>query len=263
MGQLFRMLRASVWLLVLAGLAVQSADAQNNRYPPADDAWDGTSYRALLERLETEGLALPTMSDAATNKIFERMVSSDNIPLRVGLNPDFSVAIRFQRLDGALQPIHDLVALYSNEIQKGKSYGSELHRLMAYESRITAALLSLSDAYLSTLSKDKRYQVHVDYINRLKRDARQLYLNLVQAIIEPRLRSKSDTLNLITVAFDGLPAYQQVLTSQDRADLLQKLAEPISVATDQELKAPLVQLRDAIENRRSRTEDEKAIKPRA
>jgi len=203
------------------------------------------------------------LSDTVTNKIFERMVSSDNIPLRVGLNRDLSVAIRFQRLDGALQPIHNLVVLYFNETQKGKSYGRELHRLMAYESKITAALLNLSDAYLSTLAQDKRFQVHVDYISQLKRDARQLYVNLVQAIIEPRLRSKSDTLNLIAVALDGLPSYQQVLTSQDRVNLLQRLTEQISVTTDQELKAPLVQLRDAIENRRSRTENGKAIRPRA
>src|SRR5262245_64124210 len=84
------------------------------RYPPDDEAWDGTSYRALVERVETQGLPLPTLSNAATKAVFERMVDIDNIPLRMGLNRDLTVTIRFQRLDSALPAIHKLVVLYSN-----------------------------------------------------------------------------------------------------------------------------------------------------
>src|SRR5262245_58440624 len=164
MGQLFRILKSSLWLLLWGGLAVQSASAQSGHYPPADDAWDGTSYRALVQRIETEGLPLPTLSNSATKPVFERMVNVDNIPLRMGLNRDLSITIRFQRLDSALQPIHKLVTLYLNETQKGRPYAQELARLMVYESKVAAALLDLSGPYLSTLAKDKRYQVHVDYL---------------------------------------------------------------------------------------------------
>jgi hypothetical protein len=153
-------------------LAVQSVTAQSGNYPPNDDAWDGTTYRALVERVETKGLALPTLSNAATKPVFERMVNTDNIPLRMGLNRDLSVTIRFQRLDSALQPIHKLVVLYSNETQKGKPYATELARLRVYESKISAALLDLSEPYLSTLRQDKRYQVHVAYLDEVKSGAR-------------------------------------------------------------------------------------------
>ena len=262
MGQLFKILKSSVWLLVWGALAVQSANAQNGRYPPADDAWDGTSYRALVQRVETEGLPLPTLSNSATKPIFERMVNVDNIPLRMGLNRDLSTTIRFQRLDSALQPIHKLVILYSNETQKGKPYAQELARLMIYESKISAALLDLSEPYLSTLTTDKRYQVHVAYLDEVKSGARQIYAGLVQGMTETRLYSKSDILNMIGAARDGLTSYQPIFTNQDRLNLVQRLTQQISVTTDQELKTALTLLRDAID-RRSRTQDEQAIKRRS
>jgi hypothetical protein len=254
MGQLVKLLKSSAWLLLWMGFAVQLANAQSERYPPADDAWDGTSYRALVQRVETEGLALPTLSDKATKPVFERMVNVDNIPLRMGLNQSLSVTIRFQRLDSALQPIHSLVVLYANEAQKGRPYGQELASLMVYESKVSAALLDLSEPYLSTLSTDKRYKVHVDYLGQVKSGARQLYFSLVQGTTETRLYSKSDILKLIAVALDGLPSYQPVLTSQDKLDLVQKLAHNISITTDQDVKTALTRLRDAIEHRRTRTE---------
>jgi hypothetical protein len=253
MGQLFKTLQSSVWLLVWGALAVQSANAQSGRYPPADEAWDGTSYRAVVQRIETEGLPLPTLSNAATKPVFERMVNVDNIPLRMGLNRDLSITIRFQRLDSALQPIHKLAVLYLNETQKGKPYATELARLMVYESKISAALLDLSEPYLSTLSADKRYHVHVAYLDQVKSGARQLYSDLVQGMTETRRHSKSDILEMIEGALDGLPAHQPVFTNQDRRDLVQRLTQQISITTDQELGKALTQLRDAIEHRQIRT----------
>ena len=177
------------------------------------------------------------------------MVNVDNIPLRMGLNRDLSVTIRFQRLDSALPAIHKLVILYSNETQKGKPYTTELARLMVYESKISAALLDLSEPYLSTLPKDGRYQVHVDYHDQMKSGARHTYSGLVQGMAETGRYSKSDILRMIEVALGGLPSYQPILTSQDRLDLVQRLAQQIAITTDQELKAAFARLRDAIERR--------------
>ena len=263
MEQRFKVLKSSVWLLLWGGLAVQSADAQGGRYPPADEAWDGTSYRAVVERVETAGLPLPTLSNPATKPVFERMVNVDNIPLRMGLNRNLSVTIRFQRLDSALQPIHKLVILYSNETQKGKPYATELARLMVYESKVSAALLDLSEPYLSTLAKDKRYQIHVAYLDQVKSDARQLYSNLVQGMTETRLYSKSSILEMIEGALDGLPSYQPIFTNEDRRDHVRRLTQQISITTDQELKKALTQLREAIEHRQIRTQNEQAIKRRS
>jgi len=263
MGQLFKILKSSIWLLLCGGLAIQTANAQSGRYPAADEAWDGTSYRALVQRVETEGLPLPTLANSATKPVFERMVNVDNIPLRMGLNRDLSTTMRFQRLDSALQPIRKLVILYSQETQKGKPYAQELARLMIYESKISAALLDLGEPYLSTLPKDRRYQVHVAYLDQVKSDARQIYAGLVQGMTETRLYSKSDILKMIRAALDGLTSYQPIFTNQDRLDLVQKLTRQISITTDQDLKTALTQLRDAIEYRRSRTQDEQAIKRRS
>ena len=261
MGQMFKIL--SVWLLLWGGLAVQSANAQNaqsernppvpERYPPVEDPWDGTSYRALAERVETEGLPLPTLADAATKPVFERMVNVDNIPLRMGLNKKLAVTIRFQRLDSALDPIHKLVVLYLKATQKGKPYTQELARLMVYESKVSAALLDLSEPYLSTLQTDKRYQVHVAYHAQVKNDARQLYSGLVRGMTETGRYSKSDILRMIEGALDGLPSYQPIFTDQDRLDLVEMLTQQISKTTDRELKTALTDLRDSIKNRRIRT----------
>jgi hypothetical protein len=253
MVQLLKIWKSSVWLLLWGGLAVQSANAQNRHYPPADDAWDGTSYRALVERVETAGLPLPTLSNPATKPVFERMVNVDNIPLRMGLNRNLSVTIRFQRLDSAMAPIHKLVVLYSNETKNGRPYATELARLMVYECKVSAALLDLAEPYLATLAQDKRYRVHVAYIDQVKSDARRLYSDLVQGVTETRLHSKSDILRMIEAAHDGLPSYLAVLTSQDRRDLVGRLAQQISTTTDQGMTSALTQLRDAIEHRRIRT----------
>jgi len=253
MGWLFKMLKASVWLFLWSGLAVQSADAQSERYPPHDEAWDGTSYRAVVQRVETEGLPLPTLSNPATKQVFERMVNVDNIPLRMGLNRDLAVTIRFQRLDSALPAVHKLAVLYSNETQKGKPYATELARLRVYESKISAALLDLSEPYLSTLAKDKRYQVHVAYLDQVKSGARQLYADLVQGMTETGRHSKSDVLEMIEGALDGLPSHQPIFTNEDRRALVQRLTQQISITTDQDLKKALTQLRDAIEHRQIRT----------
>jgi hypothetical protein len=249
MGPRFKILTSLGWLLLWGAVAF----AQGGRYPPDDEAWDGTTYRALVERVETNGLPLPTLSNSATKLVFERMVSTDNIPLRMGLNRDLSVTIRFQRLDSALPAIHKLVTLYSNETQKGKPYATELARLRVYESKVSAALLDLSEPYLSTLQQDKRYQVHVAYLDQVKSGARQLYSDLVQGMSETRLHSKSDILEMIEGALDGLASHQPLFTSEDRRNLLQRLTLQISTTADQQLKKALTQLRDAIEHRQIRT----------
>jgi hypothetical protein len=249
MGPRFKILTSLGWLLLWGAMAF----AQGGRYPPDDEAWDGTTYRALVERVETMGLPLPTLSNSATKLVFERMVNTDNIPLRMGLNRDLSVTIRFQRLDSALPAIHKLVTLYSNETQKGKPYATELARLRVYESKVSAALLDLSEPYLSTLQQDKRYQVHVAYLDQVKSGARQLYSDLVQGMSETRLHSKSDILEMIEGALDGLASHQPLFTSEDRRNLLQRLTLQISTTADQQLKKALTQLRDAIEHRQIRT----------
>jgi hypothetical protein len=250
MGHVFKIAKSSVWLLLWASLAVQPASAQGANYPPADDPWDGTSYRALVQRVEDKGLPLPTLSDAATKPVFERMVNADNIPLRMGLNRTLSVTIRFQRLDSALDPIHKLVVLYSKETQKGKPYASELARLMVYEAKVSAALLDLAEPYLSTLKEDKRYQVHVTYLEQVKSAARQFYSGLVQGMAETRLHSKSDIVEMIGAALAALPSYHPILTDQDRQDLVQKLNRQISATTDPQLKTALTELRDMLQHRR-------------
>jgi hypothetical protein len=250
MGQLLKILTSPAWLL-LCVLAVQSASAQN-RYPAIEEAWDGTDYRAVVQRVQKDGLALPTLADAATKPVFERMVDADNIPLRMGLNTKLSATIRFQRLDSALDPIHKLVILYSNEMQKGKPYSAELARLMIYESKVSGALLELSEPVLSGLVNDKRYKNHVENHNLIKNNARELYSWMVKGMTEPNVYSKPDILKMVKGAIEGLPAYLPIFTDQDRQDLTQKLTQQISATTDQELKTALTELRDAIQHRRVR-----------
>lgn len=250
MGQRFSRAMAWGWLLVCGSLAIESAAAQSVQYPPADEAWDGTSYRALLQRVEDKGLPLPTLSNAATKPVFERMVDADNIPLRIGLNRELSITIRFQRLDSALDPIHKLAVLYSIETQRGKPYARELASLMVYETKVAAALLDLSEPYLSTLATDKRYHVHVAYLDQVKSGARQFYAGLVYGLTDTDRYAKSDILKMIAGALAALPSYHPILTEQDRQDLTSKLAQQISITTDQQLKKALTELHDTILHRR-------------
>lgn len=249
MGQLLKFLTSSAWLLLLVVIASQPAHAQK-RYPAIEDAWDGTDYRAVVQRVQRDGLALPTLSDAATKPVFDRMVSPNNIPLHMGLNKELSVGIRFQKLDSALDPIHKLVVLYTKEMQNGKPYATELARLMVYESKISGALVNLAEPLLATLEKDARYQSRVAEFDKMKSDARQLYSALVQRMAETSLYSKADILKIVGGALENLPSYLPIFTPQDRQDLTQKLAQQISSTTDQDLKSALTQLRDSIQHGR-------------
>jgi hypothetical protein len=229
-------------------LAAQSAAAQK-RYPSIEEAWDGTDYRAVIQRVETDGLELPTLADAATKPVFERMVREDNIPLRVGLNAKLSVTIRFQKLSSALHPVQKLVTLYVSEMQKGKPYAGEVARLMLYEAKIGGMLLDLSEPYLASLAKDKRYQTHVEDHNQMKSAALQLYSGLVQRMTETSVYAKPDILAMSKGALEALRSYDPIITDQHRLEFVQRLTRQISTTSDQELKTGLSALRDAIKKR--------------
>lgn len=252
MGQLFRILMSSAWLLLAVALAVQSANAQN-RYPSIDDAWDATDYRALVERVEADGLALPTLSGEATKPVFERMVAADNIPLRMGQNEKLSVTVRYQKLQPVLKPLHQLIILYTDEAQKGKPFATELARLMVYETKASSTLLDMREPYLATFEKDERYQTYVALLDQMKKGARERYSGLVKSIAETNLYSKSNILVMVEAAINALPAYHPVFTDQDRKDHTKMLANQISATSDQDLKTALTELHDAIKNGRIRT----------
>lgn len=247
MGQLFKILTSSAWLLLWVVMAVQPANAQK-RYPSIDDAWDATDYRAMVERIETSGLELPTLSGEETKLVFERMVNTDNIPLRVGLNPEIPVTLRYQTLQPILKPLHQLINFYLNETQKGKPHATELARLMVYEIRAAGALQDIGEPYLATLKEDPRYQIHVTLLDERKSGARELYSGLVKSMAETSFYSKSDVLKMIGGALNNLPSYHPIFTDQDRQDLTKTLAQQISATTDQELKTALTELHDAIKN---------------
>ena len=249
MGQLFKILTSSAWLLLAVVMAVPSANAQK-RYPSVDEAWDATDYRAMVQRIENDGLELPTLSGEGTKPVFERMVDADNIPLRMGLNSELSVTVRYQKLRPILQPLRQLITLYSNEAQKGKPYASELARLMVYESQATAVLLDIGEPYLATFKMDARYKSYVALLDKMKSDARELYTGLVKSMTETSRYSKSDILVMSKGAFNALPSYQPIFTDQDRRDLTQKLTKHISTTTDQEIKTALTELNEAIKHRR-------------
>jgi hypothetical protein len=229
---------------------MQPASAQK-RYPSIEDDWDATDYRAVVQRVENDGLELPTLANSDTKPVFERMVHPDNIPLRMGQNKKLAITIRFQRLEPLLQPVHQLVVFYSNETKKGKPYATELSRMMIYESKATATLLELCEPYLATLIQDKRYQARVAEFDQMKNGARQVYAALVQSATETGVYSKSDILKMIGAAVAGLPSYQPIFRPQDKQQLTQALAQQISKTPDADVKKALTDLREAIEQGRT------------
>lgn len=249
MRQLFRIMTSSAWLLLCVVMAAPSADAQK-RYPSADDSWDATDYRALVQRVENDGLELPTLSGDATKTVFERMVASDNIPLRMGQNKELAITVRYQKLEPILRPLHQLVALYSSGAEKGKPYAAELARLMVYEAKAAAALLEIGQPYLNTLKTDPRYKTHVALMDQMKDEARQLYSGLVKSMTETDRYSKGDVLVMSKGALSAISSYHPIFTDQDRQDLTQQLTQQISATSDQEIKTSLTELRDAIKHGR-------------
>lgn len=252
MRRILKILTSSACLLFCGVLAIQSANAQK-RYPSVDDAWDATDYRALVERVERDGLELPTLSGEATKPVFERMVNADNIPFRMGQNTKLSITVRYQKLEPILQPLQQLVVLYSNEAEKGKPYGKEIAKLLVYETKAAAALLEINEPYLETFKEDKRYRTHVALMDEMKASARQLYSELVKRMTETSFYSKSDILDMTRGALNSLSSYHTIFTAQDRQDLTKTLKQQIAAASDGEIKKALTELHDAIEHGRMPT----------
>jgi hypothetical protein len=115
---------------------------------------------------------------------------------------------------------------------------------------VSAALLDLSEAYLATLTTDKRYEVHVAYLDQVRTGARQFYSGFVYGVTDTDRYSKADILTMIRGALAALPSYHPILTDQDRNDLTRKLTEQISGTTDQQMKTALTELRDTLQHRR-------------
>lgn len=251
MRHLFRTLSSPVWLLLCLILAGQAANAQK-RYPAFEDAWDATDYRAVVQRIEENGLELPTLSGEDTKPVFERMVAADNIPLLMGQNEDLAITVRYQKLRPLLKPLHQLIIFYSNEAKNGKPYATELARLRVYETKAAGALLELGDPFLATLKMDPRYKTHVALMDEMKSGARDLYAGLVTSMAETSLYSKSDILVMIEGALSAIPSYHPVFTDENRQNLTKTLSQQISATSDQELKTALTELHDAIKHGRIR-----------
>ncbi|NJM35561.1 MAG: hypothetical protein HC850_13645 [Rhodomicrobium sp.] len=249
MGKPFRILTSIALLFLCAVLAAHPAGAQK-RYPPIEEAWDATDYRALVQRIENDGLDLPTLSSGSTKPVFERMVHSDNIPLRMGLNKDLAITIRYQRLEPLLQPLHKLIAIYAKEAEKGKPYATELARLKVYASKAGSALLEIIDPFLATLPKDRRYPAIAAEFDKTKNKVRDIYSELVESMAETKRYSKSDILAMAGGAINALPAYQTILADPDRQKLMKSLSQQIAAAGDPQVKTVLTELRDAIEHKR-------------
>lgn len=252
MRHLFGTLTSLAWLILCLVLAAQSANAQK-RYPPFEEAWDATDYRAMVERVEGDGLELPTLSGDETKPVFERMVAADNIPLLMGQNEDLAITVRYQKLKPLLKPLRQLIVFYTNEAKKGKPYATELARLRVYETKAAGALLELGDPFLATLKMDPRYQTHVALLDEMKNGARELYSGLVESMAETDLYSRSDILVMVNGAINAVPSYHPVFTDQDRQTLTESLTKQISATSDQELKTALTELHDAIKHGRIRT----------
>ena len=249
MRHMFRLVMSLAWLLLFAAAVVQPAGAQK-RYPSPDEAWDATDYRAMVERIEKDGLELPTLATEETKVVFERMVAGDNIPLRMGQNPELAITVRYQKLEPILQPLHELVVLYTNGAQEGKPYATELASLMVYETRAAGALLDIGEPYLASLKLDPRYKTHVALIDDMKNGARQLYSDLVTSMGQTKLYSKGDILKMSKGALNNIRSYDPIFTDKDRSSLSQNLAKQISATSDQELKTALTDLHDAIKHGR-------------
>lgn len=241
---------ASLLLCFFAALTPASAE---KRYPAFEDPWDATDYRALVQRIENNGLELPTLSNGETKPVFERMVDPNNIPQRMGKNKNLDITIRFQRLDPLLKPLQQLIVFYSVEIEKGKPYAKELTKIKICTLNASAAWLDILDPFVESLPKNKSYNAVVEDLNKAKINARELYLDVLKSVAMTNIYSKAEALEMTKSALDALPPYLSILTDEDKVGFVRMLSQQISTTNDPHLKTALTELRDAIKHGRIKT----------
>ena len=242
----------AAWPLIctlLAGLAVQSASAENRAappYPPADRPWSSTDYRGLVEMVKSGKVPLPTLADPSSKAVFERVVNVENTALWMARKKDMAVAARMPETLETLQSVNALTLNYVSEANKGKPYEREMAKLLVYSLTLISASIDLAHEFMATMPKDAKYETRMAGFRQMQQGNRGVLAGLGQSIAETKFYSKASTLEMAQSFVTHVPAFQSFLTDADRQDHLRRIEQQFDSTTDADVRAALMSMRAAI-----------------
>ena len=237
-----------VWA-VSAILAVSPGAAQQQTpslYPPTDRPWSSADYISAVGSIKSGQVPLPELSDPSGKRLFERIISMENIALAGAGKTDLAMEIRMPEAINTFDAGKALLMLYVNEAAKSPRYERETAKLLVYVMTLAKAMIGLSNEFITTIRKDDKYETRMAGVKMMHQGLRGMFAGLVQSIADTRFYSKASTLELIRGAVTCLPAFQPVLTSADRQDFQRLIQEQLKVTRDADIKKALGQMGDAI-----------------
>lgn len=247
-----RYFKAGRWLfaaLLLIALLMQQAIAQNQAdtlWPPTDRPWGSADYGNLVENIRAGRLPLPLLASPTGKPVFERIVSDQNTAHNLLRNKDMPATLRLREVTATLRATEVLLGLYLSEAQKGKRYERELAKLMVHMISLAGNAINLADEGMTTMPRDSETTAREDVLDAMREGARTVFAGVIHSISETRYFSKPSTLEMTHGILTYLPSFNSTLTDADRQEHQRSIGALIDRTRDAEVKAALLQMRDAI-----------------
>ncbi|MGZ3411017.1 MAG: hypothetical protein ACXWJ6_15005 [Xanthobacteraceae bacterium] len=233
--------RFVVRTLVLAAMGAAipgTVLAQASKYPASDRVWMSADYKDL-DAVIAAGFPLPTLGDAATRPVFERMSNVANLDMV--RNKSLPVGSRLQ--EGVAQGgyVQKLLLAYLTEAQKGKPYATELAKLQVYLLAYGAALIGVADEFVPTIPHDDKYETRMAGFAQMKQGLRTIVTGIVESVGETQFYSIASTIEMAKALADYTPALGNILSDQDRQDYVRRISRDLDTVADPNMKAALTQ----------------------
>lgn len=252
MAYMERHLKAVGWVtlwisLIIPMLGMMSAQTYGAPgYPPADRPWDATDYQRLRGLIVTGQQPLPTLADKASNAVFKRMISNQNVAQTKSRDKTISAGERMMALVTSLGAVQHMTVLYLKEVNKGKPYERELAKLLVYMLNTAGPSIKLGDEFIASMPRDDKYETRLGGMRQAHNGLAQIFSGAIVSISETHIYSKPSTLELVQASLDNLPAYQRILKTADRQKAIRIVERQLKATSDKDLQAGLTRLRDAL-----------------
>lgn len=205
---------------VCAALLNSSAEAAappQSSVPSPDVRWGASEYEQLAEQLVANKISLPTLGDAKTKKLFERMVSAENIEF--ANDAARPLAQRVQDLLRISRSNAEFLKEYGSAISSGKRLGAEGARELAFSLRLSELMLKVMQEFLATLPRDKNYLSRLFGRAQMQLGVLQQVMGVIASLEETEIYSTGDRSLMLTALAATVPTLKSVCDADVRDEL--------------------------------------------
>ncbi len=175
----------------------------------------------MAEILLAKRLPLPTLGHTTQRRLFERLVSPDN--LVEAADTSRPVNERLQQYVRISNSSGEILSLYGRALKDGEHVGSEGARLLGFSLRLSQALLGLMDEFFPTLPRDATYLARLIGREQMKLGILQQVAGVVASLGETETYTPADRAFMLSELAATLPKLKHVCSDEFRDELQREL----------------------------------------